>query len=267
LVILQEIQPATVRAVCYQLFIRRLIDSMDRKNTNRVSRQLVWAREQGIVPWPYIVDETRSVERVYGWSEPAAYIETIRHAYRRDRWAQQPCRVEIWSEKGTIRGTLGPLKDEYGVALRVMHGYSSATTVHDVVEECQADPRPLHVLYVGDYDPSGLHMSLEDLPARLQRYGGTIDLRRIALDARDTALPSFSVEEKRKDPRYGWFKERFGDRCWELDAMNPNTLRARLTAEIGSFIEWDEWRRCGLSEQAERVTFQTILNNWNAAAG
>jgi hypothetical protein len=41
---LTKIQPATVRAVCYQLFTRGLIDSMAKTCTNRVSTQLVPAR-------------------------------------------------------------------------------------------------------------------------------------------------------------------------------------------------------------------------------
>src|SRR5262245_42638345 len=57
--ILAEIHPATVRAVCYQLFIRQLIASMAKTCTNRVSAQLVYAREQGLIPWDWIVDETR----------------------------------------------------------------------------------------------------------------------------------------------------------------------------------------------------------------
>ena len=38
----------------------------------------------------------------------------------------------MWSEKGTIRGVLKPVLDEYGVGFRVMHGFGSATEVHDV---------------------------------------------------------------------------------------------------------------------------------------
>jgi hypothetical protein len=34
-----------------------------------------------------------------------AYINAVRRSYRRDRWADQPDRVEVWSEKGTVRGT------------------------------------------------------------------------------------------------------------------------------------------------------------------
>ena len=43
--ILAEIQPASVRAVCYRLFVAGHIDSMSKNNTNRVSTQLVYARE------------------------------------------------------------------------------------------------------------------------------------------------------------------------------------------------------------------------------
>ena len=60
--ILEEIHPASVRAACYRLFVRKLIKSMMRNDTDRVGCQLVYAREEGIVPWGWVVDETRSVE-------------------------------------------------------------------------------------------------------------------------------------------------------------------------------------------------------------
>jgi hypothetical protein len=40
------------------------------------------------------------------------------------------------------------------------------------------DGRPLHVLYVGDYDPSGMNMSESDLP---KRFAGYDDGRAIGL--------------------------------------------------------------------------------------
>ena len=83
------------------------------------------------------------------------------------------------------------------------------------------------MLYVGDFDPSGLFMSEEDLPARFAKYDGDhIMLRRIALTAEQvTGLPSFPASDKRKDPRYKWFVANHGHLCWELDAMDPNALR------------------------------------------
>ena len=107
-----------------------------------------------------------------------------------------------------------------------MHGFSGATTIHDVAED--DDGRDLIVLYVGDYDPSGLYMSEHDLPDRLTKYGGDhVALERIALTRKQTdGLPPFPASDKRKDPRHKWFVRHFGDRCWELDALDPNDLRA-----------------------------------------
>lgn len=66
--ILEAIHPASVRAVCYQLFIRKLLPSMAKTCTNRVSTQLVDARKAGIIPWSWIVDETRDIERPGTWA-------------------------------------------------------------------------------------------------------------------------------------------------------------------------------------------------------
>ena len=79
--------------------------------------------------------------------------------------------------------------DHYAVGFRPVHGFSSATIVHDIAED--DDGRRLIVLYVGDFDPSGMFMSEEDLPARFAKYDGDhITLRRIALTRRATARPA-----------------------------------------------------------------------------
>jgi hypothetical protein len=82
--ILEEIQPASVRAVCYQLFVRHLIESMLVGETQKVSRDLVIAREEGVVPWRWIVDETREAERVSQWCGLKDYGEAILRSYRKD---------------------------------------------------------------------------------------------------------------------------------------------------------------------------------------
>ena len=116
--ILREIHPATVRAVCYRLFVARVIASMEKKNTSRVSVQLTWAREQRLIPWAWIVDETREAEYVPTSDDPASFARSISRQYRRDNWSQQTCLVEVWSEKGTMRGQLAPVLQKFGVTSR-----------------------------------------------------------------------------------------------------------------------------------------------------
>jgi hypothetical protein len=238
---------------------------MARAEMQRVYRLLREAREQGEIPWDWIVDETRRRERVSTWANPEAYARAVARSYRRDFWNQQPVRCEVWSEKGTIRGVLAPVLVEYAVGFRVMHGFASATAVYDVAQD--DDGRPLVVLYVGDYDPSGMFMSEEDLPNRLEKYDGEhVDLRRIALKRDQTAgLLSFPATDKKGDKRYTWFVRNFGKRCWELDAMDPNDLRACVRDAIVELIEPVAWKRCVAVNKAEQASLQHLLDRWKDA--
>ena len=265
--ILAEIQPASVRAVCYRLFTEHLIDSMSKANTNRVSTQLVWAREHGVIPWNWIVDESRHAERPGTWSDPAAFAEAAKRSFRRDAWQHQSVRIEVWSEKGTVRGTVTPVLKDYGITFQVFHGYGSATIVQAAALDSVDDDRPLKVFYVGDWDPSGLHMSAVDLPQRLERYGGKIELIRLALTENDVGrksnLPSFPLALKTSDPRWRWYRNTTGlDKCWELDALSPVVLRDRLEKAIVAEIEPKAWEPTLLCEKAEQVSLSRVLGEW-----
>lgn len=266
--ILNEIQPASVRAVCYRLFIQKLIASMAKTSTDRVSKQLVYAREIGALRWGWIVDETREAERIASWDSPEEIISTAVDQYRKDYWTMQPNRVEVWSEKGTIRGTLAPVLKKYGVTFRVMHGYGSATAIHGIAKETSENDKPFTVLYVGDWDPSGMQMSEVDLPDRLQRYGGAATIKRVALNEcdvqNDTELPHFEATSKGKDPRYKWFTERYGHRCWEVDALSPVVLRERVEAEILALLDADKWNHAVGIEAAEIESMQSVLGTWKS---
>jgi hypothetical protein len=262
----KKTQPNTGRGIGYQLFTVNMIPSMARKEMARVYRLLKEAREEGKIPWGWIVDETREEERVGTWDDPAQYARCVARGYRRDFWNQQKHRVLVVSEKGTVRGLLQPVLDEYAVGFRVMHGFTSATTAHDLAED--DDGRPLIILYVGDFDPSGMYMSEEDLPARFAKYNGDhIKLKRIALIPKQLkGLPSFPASDKRKDPRYKWFVANYGRRCWEIDAMNPNDLRRIVKREIVKLIEPAAWERCKIVNEAERESLQTVMSKWGRKA-
>jgi hypothetical protein len=262
--IAEAVQPITGRGIGYKLFTAGLISAMSVNEMQKVYRLLRIAREQGDIPWEWIVDETRELERVSTWDDPAEYARAAARSYRRDFWNQQPYRVEVWSEKGTVRGVLKPVLDHYAVGFRVMHGFASATTVNDIAQD--DDGRNLVVLYCGDFDPSGLYMSKCDLPRRLEKYGGHhVKFFRIALTPEQTVdLPSFPASDKRGDGRYDWFADNYGHRCWELDAMDPRDLREAIELEIKDLIEPKAWARCETVNAAELESLQTILSGWGA---
>jgi hypothetical protein len=282
--ILAEIQPASVRAVAYQLFVRKLLPSMAKTCTNKVSAQLVYAREEGIIPWEWIVDEAREEERALVWDDVDECVRYTQETYRRDYWLEQRIRVAVWSEKGTVRGTLAPVLDEYQVPFLAIHGHNSATKTHEAAWLEQHDRRLWVVLYVGDYDPSGMDMSERDLPSRLARYGGEILLKRLAITADD--LPSMSrsgltfdtrekeEEARRKhvnpgkkgqDSRRPWFEANYGRTCCELDAMNPNELRRRIEQAILAYIDMAAWNHMVAIEQVECDSLREITDRWRTS--
>jgi hypothetical protein len=259
-------QPITGRGIGYKLFSAGLIPSMHKSEMQRVYRLLKMARERGIIPWSFIVDEGRELERSASWDNPAEFVRVVSRSYRRDFWNQQPARVEVWSEKGTVRGVLAPTLDKYGVGFRAVHGFTSSTVVHDTASD--DDGRPLIILYVGDYDPSGLYMSQQDIPNRLAEYGGDhVIIKRVALKrAHTVGLLSFPAADKKKDPRYKWFVANYGTKCWELDALDPNDLRALVEKAIRAEIEPIAWARCEHINKAEQESLRTVLDNWKGAA-
>lgn len=98
-------------------------------------------------------------------------------------------------------------------------------------------------------------MSDVDLPERLERYGGNVEIVRVAIAEQDTtrkaAVPHFSAHDKAGDPRYGWFVNNYGFRCYELDALSPVILRERVEHEILARLDMDAWRHAVKIEAAE----------------
>jgi hypothetical protein len=288
--IAEENQPCTVRHLAYQLFNAKILTSMsDKKQTDKVSEWSVLAREEGMIPWDWIVDETRQTESVATWDNPEDYARAVMKSWRKTKWNDQPVRIEVWSEKGTLAGMLRPVLREYEVPFRVLHGFSSATTIRDAAQEFLAREHPSLVCYTGDHDPSGMYMSEVDVRRRLARYvtdppgpktmppdevdeildAYGIEVQRIALTRMDTRdlgpEVSFPVASKSKDSRFRWFLEHYGTDCWEIDAMSPVTLRERVEAAIVDRIDWELWNRAVGVEKAEHEMIVKACTTWTSS--
>ena len=263
--IVHERAPITVRGVAYALFTRGLIDSMSVNNTAKVSRVMTAMRESGGLDWTQIVDGSRAVDRVSTWNDPSSIISAAVRGYRRNYWQDQPTLVEVWSEKSTVAGVLAPVLQEYGVTFRVMKGFGSFTSVRQAAEDSLSlgEHQQGVVLYIGDYDPSGLYMSEVDLPARLDRYGSEWEFNRVAVLPEDTPhLPSFTAASKSQDMRYSWFLENYGDQCWELDAIDPNDLRQRVEEQIVTRLDLPAWEHAKHIEAAEVESMHSFHRSW-----
>jgi hypothetical protein len=275
--ILAREQPTTVRRVVYELFNQKLITGTDKGAENKVSRLLTIGRNDGRIPWEWIVDEHRRPERVLTFRDPAEAVRFIREDYRKDYWPAQPKMVKVWSEKSTVSGILAPILSEYQVEFLAVHGNNSTSRIREAAVAQQHDGRPWVVIYVGDWDPSGCYMSEVDAPQRLQKYGATIELKRVALlasDVRKLHQHNFDVDDKRRaaiakhgaekvgkkgiDNNKPWFMKRYGRACMELDAMNSRVLRGRVEAAIREHIDLPAWEQMLQIEKVEVDSWEDI---------
>jgi hypothetical protein len=260
--IARETYPITGRGVGYRLLNRGVITTM--ADQPAVYEQLVEAREEGLIPWHWIVDETRDLEIGVSYASRQTAYESLLYNYAHPLWLSQDYDCEIWSEKGTVRGLIKEVLDEYRLGLRVFHGYTSATCLYEVATELK---RPLVALYIGDHDPSGCDMRESDIPKRLERYGaesdGEVDFRVIALTPEQITehdLPGIAA--KPSDSRYKEYVKRHGTSCWELDALDPRQLRAILKDKVEALIDWDAWNEAKAEEINTKREFEGAVRRW-----
>ncbi len=152
--ILAEHHPMTLRQVYYQLVSRQVIEN-NRSQYHSVSKALVAARREGVIPWDWIEDRLRQPRHVSMWGGLADFADTCKMAYRRNVWENQSTYIEAWLEKDALSGILEDALSPYGVTLNVGRGYDGWSSIHNAAHRLDDDAA---ILYFGDFDPSGEDM-------------------------------------------------------------------------------------------------------------
>lgn len=183
---------------------------------------------------------------------------TLKH----DRWAGQPHHVSVWVEKQALEGVFQPTCDELGVSWFACKGYPSVSALWEWIQQVQRSmnhrsrllgcerhegaAEDCTVLYFGDHDPDGWEIprsALRNLKKLMAVKGIRIPLvfNRIALNMDQIEQyepPPF--EAKMSSARYaGYVKEHATDEAWELDALEPVTLRDLIRENVEEYFDQD----------------------------
>ena len=98
-------------------------------------------------------------------------IEDFKECYRRDLWATQHTRVEVWAESDSTASLLEPVTRPLGVGLYSCRGQAGKEFAHTAATIYTRIGKPVRILYVGDWDPAGLGIP-RSLLERMERYTG-----------------------------------------------------------------------------------------------
>ena len=156
-------------------------------------------------------------------------------------------RIELWVEKDSIRNFLGRLAMKYRLSVQVMRGFASLSMYRKALKRA-AKRKVKKILYIGDFDPSGL---LIDKVAEREM---DIEIKRIALtweQVKRLRPPSRPVN--RKDSRAKDYIAKYGDRCWEVEALRPRTFFKLVEKKLRESVPPEHLVKAEAKERAAKI--------------
>jgi hypothetical protein len=157
---------------------------------------------------------------------------------------------ELWLEKDSLRGVLEKLATRYRVPIVVQRGFASRSMIRDALK--RAKERGIkNIFLVLDFDPSGL--CIEQVDAR--EMG--IEVIRVALTY-EQAKQLFPRSVKRRDTRARKYLAKYGDRCWEVESLDPKQLLQIVEQTLRREVPPEHLREAGLEEEAAKVALELL---------
>ncbi|MEV0619538.1 hypothetical protein AB0I81_39910 [Nonomuraea sp. NPDC050404] len=254
----------TLRQLYYRFVAADLIENTQ-KSYKRLGSIINDARLAGQLDWDHITDRTRNLRGLPTWDNPEDIITNSAYGYRTDRWETQPYRVEVWVEKDALSGVVGRAAGRYQVDHFSCRGYTSQSelwTAARRMRRYQDQGKHCIVIHLGDHDPSGIDMT-RDIEERFALFGADVEVHRIALNMDQVIRYSPPPNPaKTTDSRYGAYIEAHGTSSWELDALDPTTLDALISAEIEQFRDEGLWESATADMERDKTLLRAVSNRW-----
>lgn len=245
----------TLRQLYYQFVARGLVENTS-QSYNMIKGAVNDGRLAGLISWTAIEDRTRNLMGVRTFSGPADILRQSAVEYKRDLWLEQPWRPEVWIEKEALAGVIQDICIQLRVDFFACRGYNSQSEQWRAGQRfaryVQKGQRPI-VFHLGDHDPEGVDMT-RDNRDRLEMFAGVpVQVVRLALNysqvLRYNPPPNFI---KPLSSRAKSYRDKFGDQCWELDALDPRTIRDLIADAVNKVRNEELWSQSLAREAADR---------------
>lgn len=253
----------TLRQVYYQLVARDVIPNNERSYKN-LGNLISDGRMAGLIDWHAIEDRTRNLKKNSHWSSPGSIIYTAANSFAYDKWEDQDNYVEVWVEKDALVGIVGQVCGELDIPYFSCRGYVSQSEMWVAAQRLEdyAGNKDIHILHLGDHDPSGRDMS-RDIVDRLELFGVTVQFERIALnyDQIEEYGPPPNPT-KLSDSRASGYINEFGYECWELDALRPDVIDSLIRDKVTDLCDLELLAEAREREESAKRTLQAVARDW-----
>jgi hypothetical protein len=288
----------TVRQLYYQFVARDWFpgswvdpatgSTNNQKSYEKMGRIVSRARKAGMIDWKYLVDLGRVPKKAGEWDNITDLVETAIRAYRKDRWVGQQYHVEVAAEKDAATSIVNPIAHKWHIAYTANKGYTSSSAMYQMAQRMREaaaifDKIPV-LIYVGDHDPSGCHMSV-DLADRMREmfgeqqslndwHGGfeyddmpyalnNMIVDRVALNMDQIQQYEPPVNPvKDTDSRSPAYVAEHGEDCWELDALRPDVLTDLVETAILKYLDKGKFEAVIKEEVEDKKRLEELLEKF-----
>jgi len=246
----------TVRQVFYQATVRGLVEKAE-SGYGKIQTDLTVMRRTGELPYHWLADNTRWQRKPRTFDSVEEALRDTARFYRKALWADAGSYVEIWLEKDALSGVIYPVTSMYDVPLMVARGYASLSFLYSAAEAINDLDVPAYIYHLGDFDPSGVNAG-EKIEETLRELAPDADIvfERIAVTEAQIAdwdLPTRPT--KASDTR----SKNFGEISVELDAIEPNQLRALVQEAIEHHLPPEQFAVLKAAEESERAILMRLV--------
>ncbi len=259
----------TLRQLYYQLVSRDVIPNKQAEYA-KLSTLLKEGRMGGIVDWDAIEDRLRKPSKPSAWDSPKDAMNALIQQYKLPRMERQKHYIEVWVEKDALSGVLKRVTEKYHIPILVNRGYSSASAMYDAYNRFDIGlgdalvGGKVIILYLGDFDPSGMDM-IRDIEERTLEFAKK-DYSNFPLVVVPIALTKAQIKQynpppnpaKITDPRAAAFIKEHGKTSWEVDALPPNVLNQLLEDAILENIDEGTYLEVVSREEADKTRLKEL---------
>ena len=258
--------PTNGRFIFYELYGRGIVfkrdpdeprrGTADRPGPMELTEALTVLRKLGLIPWNWIVDETRTL---YDWrcaSSVAEYLKDSLGLARVNPWEGDPplLIVESRSLGGVLRRHMG----RYLVPIAATNGQVGGFLHTDVIPLLDGDERS--VIYLGDLDLQGEQIEENTRGVIEDKLGHTVGWERVAITMDQVAEHSLTPLQK-ADHRYRPAKTY---EAWECEALGQREIIDLVTAALDQLLP--EPLSTVLEREADqKAGLEEFLDGWGAS--
>jgi hypothetical protein len=258
-------RPMTVRQLYYRLVAALVIPNSARSYQNLVNL-LTKARKVDLLDTSKFVDRARSVTKPRGYADLSDYLDVVRESYARKPNDGQPHYVEVWTEKDALSAIIGDVIRPYGAHLVVCKGYPSYTVLVEAGQRFNEElegrlDSEVHLLYFGDFDPSGEDIFRVISEEMFALVGVDFEITKVALTPElvvEHDLPP--IPTKASDSRSFGFRHTHGDAAVELDALPPEILEELVRDAVEEWFDEAAHQEMSAKEATERAKVQRAVD-------